>query len=93
MCTILALLRGSLYFLQDNLASDLHGFDFVLLKGVHRLTSLSRVCYHVALSCIRSRMRDLGKQILLPNPVGNHTNREFSWYTTSTDFHCSSFRD
>ena len=29
--------------------------------------------------------------MLLPNPVGNHTNTEFPWCTTSTDFRCSSF--
>ena len=31
--------------------------------------------------------------MLLPNPVGNHTNTEFPWYTASTDFRCSFFRD
>ena len=29
--------------------------------------------------------------MLLPNPVGNHTNTEFPWYTASRDFRCSSF--
>ena len=41
------------------------------------------------LSYTQSWMGELGS--ILPNPVSNHTNTEFSWYTASRDFSCSSF--